>query len=637
MAIGPILRKELLLASRRRSTYVARVSAATTSLVAVGALVVCAEAYGVWDLATVAGQARFALICFGAVAGVSTLLALMVTPTEVAPRVATERDRKSLDALLTTRLTGTEVVAGNLAAGLLSFASATLAGVPLVVVLAVGGGVDLRLVLLGYAALGATAFAAGSIGVWLSAHARDARRAVGYAILLMMGWAYLPLLASVILPRLWPWGMGWVGPVGWWMIDTSPIGLLAHLTGLKQRGTFVEATLRMIAWELAGGGALLAWTALRFRAICRAVDDREGRRWLRGLRRLATARRPPCGDDPVLWYETYNTRGVGPIMRRFNQGVGAACLLAFAAVIAWFAVPAFAELARLGYGPAARGSGGLELHPFVRALAGFKAAPAAVPPGMARVEFNAVLRTVSALILSLLPLVLAGFAAEGIAGERVRDTLSGLLTTSLTGREILLGKALGVLRRVQFWPILLVVLWTLGLLSGAVHPLGFLAALAGLAVSTWFVLALGTYGSLWADDLKQASHRVTAPTTLVAFGGIVPLIVPRALTSALLGAASPSWHCYLALASYDDVRDALAGLPYAPLAAAGVDSGEGFGMVALTCLLGWGAQAVAAFVLTRASLRGFDAAVGRPVRAARAVETGPGAVLATVGRPAEAA
>src|SRR5258707_5953434 len=107
MAIGPILRKELILTARRGATYAGRATFVAELLLVIGAIEACAYAFE-WDRSTVAAQAGFALRAFAALAGITMLLALMITPTMVAPSIAIERDKKSLDALLTTRLSGLE-------------------------------------------------------------------------------------------------------------------------------------------------------------------------------------------------------------------------------------------------------------------------------------------------------------------------------------------------------------------------------------------------------------------------------------------------------------------------------------------------------------------------------------------------
>lgn len=623
MVIGPIVRKELIVASRRRTTYAGRATSVAVLLLVVGTIEACAYSFDWWDRSTIHGQAEFTLRAFGALAGMLLWLSLTISPTEVAPGIATERNKKSLDALLTTRLTGTEVVAGKLAAGLINHAAGLLAGVPLVALLTFAWGIDPRLVLLTYAGIAATSFAAGSMAVWASAHSRNPLRAVAHSFLLIIGWAYLPLLVALLLPIVWPSAARWVAPVSWRLLDTGPISLLAYVVGLKRRGTLVETAVRMIAWETAGGALLVAWTSLRFRAICRAAEDREGRRWLRKLRRMTAVRRPPCGDDPVLWYEKYDTRGVGPLAKRLGQLVVVSMLGVLAVVVYWYAEPAFRELARSGYGAEAGSMSRLELNPFARVLVGIKVPTPALPPGLARVEFNTILRWMTGTLGFLYVIVATSVGSETIVSERARDTLPGLLATPMTGAEILRAKMIGAAWRVRGWAVLVIVLWSLGLLSGAVHPVGFLATLLGLALTTWSCIAIGTYGSLRAADAKQAANVVTLPVTLALFSALAPVIMPAGLTSVFLGVLSPAWHMYLALVSFEDVRDITRPGPYAPLAALGIPSGEGFGAFAATCLVGWTAEAVAASWFTRASLVGFDAAVGRPIRSSPTLPGSP--------------
>jgi hypothetical protein len=220
-------------------------------------------------------------------------------------------------------------------------------------------------------------------------------------------------------------------------------------------------------------------------------------------------------------------------------------------------------------------------------------------------------------------LILTGFGSETIVTERTRDTLSGLLATPLTGAEILRAKMLGVAWRVRWWVAILVALWSLGLLTGAVHPLGYLATLLGLALTTWAGIALGVYGSLRAADAKQAANVVTFPVMLTLCSALAPILLRGRLTSVFFGVFSPAWRTYLSLVSFEDVRDIFQPGPYAPLAALGLDSGERFGAFAATCLIGWTVEAVAAVWFTRAALLGFDAAVGRPIRSPGPLPEGP--------------
>ncbi len=51
----------------------------------------------------------------------------------------------------------------------------------------------------------------------------------------------------------------------------------------------------------------------------------------------------------------------------------------------------------------------------------------------------------------------------------------------------------------------LVVLWTIGLIAGAIHPLGYLAVVIEVAALTWFFLTRGMLVSVQAKDLATAT------------------------------------------------------------------------------------------------------------------------------------
>ena len=95
-----------------------------------------------------------------------------------------------------------------------------------------------------------------------------------------------------------------------------------------------------------------------------------------------------------------------------------------------------------------------------------------------RIDFNIFLRFLTVFFSLFLVPTAAGLGASGIAAERSRETWSSLLATPLTARDILWAKTLAA-----FWRLrcdrrtMVIVLWTLGLIAGAIHPLGFVLSL----------------------------------------------------------------------------------------------------------------------------------------------------------------
>jgi hypothetical protein len=225
--------------------------------------------------------------------------------------------------------------------------------------------------------------------------------------------------------------------------------------------------------------------------------------------------------------------------------------------------------------------------------------------------------------------VIVGVAVEGVKEERARDTWLGLIATPLTGWEILRAKMLGPVLRGRGGALTMIGLWTVGLIAGAVHPLGFLAAVTGLAVSTWFCAALGVSSALrpggmeqvlmpsawvkeivpgrsggdWLYGYERAGHPLAFPLRLVA-----------ALGATFLLTASPFLLAWSSLLSYEDVHSVVHSGGFPEFGATALQTVMGARTVVGVWLAGTTALAAGAFTNTRAMCRDFDVAVGRPTR-----------------------
>ncbi|HEX4415666.1 MAG TPA: ABC transporter permease subunit, partial [Lacipirellulaceae bacterium] len=82
----------------------------------------------------------------------------------VASAVALEKDRKTLDLLLLTNLSNSDLVLGKLLAGMLSVLVVIVAALPLMLILALLGGVSTTQILKIEAVVLASSLAAGSLG-----------------------------------------------------------------------------------------------------------------------------------------------------------------------------------------------------------------------------------------------------------------------------------------------------------------------------------------------------------------------------------------------------------------------------------------------------------------------------------------
>ncbi len=184
------------------------------------------------------------------------------------------------------------------------------------------------------------------------------------------------------------------------------------------------------------------------------------------------------GDDPILWREKYTTRE-----NAFTKALGVlifgGLMIGLAAGAFHFARPAFVEVWRHGYGSAGSANSEYVMNFLVQL---FK--PSLSPGGpvdAARVQFNNFIRGTTIGIVVVMTFLVGGFASEILAVERMKETWTSLLATPMTGREIARSAIRATAWRSRWGFGTVIVLWTLGLAAGAIHPLGYVVSLLILA------------------------------------------------------------------------------------------------------------------------------------------------------------
>jgi ABC-type transport system involved in multi-copper enzyme maturation permease subunit len=583
--LGPIVHRELSGFTRRWREYSRRCGYGASLLVFFALNYFGWRHYNGGHF-TIRQAALFGQTLFGIMAAVQIMMTLVLVPELVAKSLAGEREKRTLPDLLTTRLTSAEIVLGKLAAALTQFASHVLVGVPAFFALHLLGGIDLRLVALLYAACGSLAVFVGGLTALMSTSARTIRRAAGLTMTLVSAWLTVPFLARLLMSFFWPGAYGWIRPVNEFFVVGNPLVVALGLAPVGfGRGLVVPATLEMIAQNLALGALFTAVAILRVRRAARVIDD-EGRGLIRRLRRpWRLWRKPAVYADPMIWKELHTRREGGIVIRVVGLVVG----LFIAFLVAWgtlrFAAPALFEVLGNGYG---------------------------TTHDDRRVAFNFFLRYVSVIGEFLLLLMATGMAAVGIVLERSRETWTSLLATPMEGRQVLRAKQIGAVWRVRVLAAILLGLWTLGLLAGAVHPLGWAASVALLATSLWAVTWAGVLVSLVSRDQSQASNTALVPVLVLALTGFVPFTVPTVAASIWLGAASSPLMATVGLLSY---RDLVAN--GAMLAEIGLNSGESTLAVAAAYHFHLFALVVVGIAYRAVAVARFDAVVGRPMRSAQ--------------------
>ena len=226
--------------------------------------------------------------------------------------IAEEKERRTLDFLLTTRLGNAEIILGKLAARMVVFVSTATAGLPVVLLLNRLGGVDGWLIVIGYACIASMGFFVSALSIWCSVTAPDSRRAGARAFFLIVAWLWLPFAVAFILPRFGIRLPAWLMAANAWLL-ANPFGLLLKFPGMTASQALIDAIAWMCGLQFVGGLVFLLAAIVQLRSAFRAQVSDEARGIVRRFffPPWRYRRRPAVGDDPILWRERYTCRPRG--------------------------------------------------------------------------------------------------------------------------------------------------------------------------------------------------------------------------------------------------------------------------------------------------------------------------------------
>ncbi len=179
-------------------------------------------------------QMNFAI--FAATAVIEYAIVLLLTPALVSGVIAEEKRRKTLHYLLTSRLSGTEIVLGKIAVRLLHLLAYLLVAAPVVSLLVLMGGVDPGLVLMSYLYCISAAVFLGGLSVLMSVFARKTRDALFATYSLMMLWLFGIPFYIYYGSFFFPNSPAWLSAVNEAIYATNP------LSSLNQTSVFGPAT-----------------------------------------------------------------------------------------------------------------------------------------------------------------------------------------------------------------------------------------------------------------------------------------------------------------------------------------------------------------------------------------------------------
>jgi hypothetical protein len=438
------------------------------------------------------------------------------------------------------------------------------------------GGVEPIQVVLAYAATLSIAGFIAALAILVSTLSQRSRDASVQIYVLELAWLFGPALMERLLASWsgsWLRLHDWIATVNDVLRWSSPYFIIEASFG---RG-IVAAVLRMAVVQTAFAAVFVLAAIVALRPVA-ARDSRHTRR----IGRLAAARhrfrilvRPAVGSDPMFWKECCVARSGGMI--RFVAGI---VFFIFASAIVFFAyryaTPAFVELLTFGYSSSeAYGE---------------------------RKNFNVFLRAVCTLLYVAWSLEVASLAAAGVTGEREEDTWISLISSPLSGEEILRAKMLGSIWGARGLGLLTIALWCLGLAAGAVHPAGFAAVVIETAIFIWFAAALGVTFSLSAATSARA-QAATIGLLATANGLYFLCCVPLGPDSWYFAAGITPLIEAISLLSYEQI----AWLFSHPRRDNEIEA-------IVTCILSTLIYGAAALVLTTKAFVSFDARVDRPRR-----------------------
>jgi ABC-type transport system involved in multi-copper enzyme maturation permease subunit len=481
---GPILDKELRVTSRRRFTYVLRV----VYLVLLAALI-----GGIWLLAfrnrgysplmVAAQMAEVGKAIVGTVAIFQFIALPLMAILVLSGSISEEVDRRTLGVLLSTPVTALQVVSGKLASRLLHLVLLVAAGLPVMILVRVLGGVPAEYVLASTCLTLSTTILVGTVTLYLSIKERRPWRVTLKAFALAaFVFALVPLMVIAAVPNYLK------DPVAGALTYVNPPLAMIHLTGTQlagqQASMFPAAAWYFQCLIYLGASFAVFWVAVarvRRAALVQAAGD-EG---------MADASRPGRGravrlrrvhGSPVLWKE---------IRRRSFRA-------------RWKGI--------VGWGLAI---GGL--------LVSYGLAGHNLQDRDVRLAYGVMLFALGALGTAIV-------AAPVVTTEKETQTLLLLLATPLGSFEIILGKAVGALLRcVPIWSLLVAHLaimtlygyqssWTL--LHGALLAAGTAAFTVGIGL-VFSVFFRRSTGAVVASLLTPIFLWGVLPGVLVVVGELL--------------------------------------------------------------------------------------------------------------------
>ena len=487
--LGPIFSFELLTASRRVRYFVVRglygvVLAAALCLVWMS---VFWEPYSLNQENAIALSANFMAGFFATFSVMQLLAAVGLGPAIAAGTIASERERRTIEYLFTANLCNAEIVLSKLAARFLQIMIIILAGLPVLAVAMLQGGIAPEALAAVYVVTFSTVITVAAMSIAVSVWSSRARDAVIRAYLVLLMLLIVPavvagMMASGSLNPSWRdvvldyfiYPLTTANP--FWMLSSIISGTSGATmsSGWDAVGALVRN--QMIFAVLCAAYATLA---VRRVHVGQMGKSKARRRW-----RIVPHWRPGLGRDPMLWKELF---AAAASSRLGALGRIAICLLAACVLIpmGWQFYETITKPSSGGFFNA------IESYLMTTAASG-----SAVACGIA--------------------ILVAARAACSITSEKERDCWQSLIGTPLSGSQIVRAKVLGSIYAFRVLFGVLFLLWGMALV---VDP-GFIVAVPFMLFTLLVVTAaVASLGVLLSLRMKSSLWAMAATLGIGIFAG----------------------------------------------------------------------------------------------------------------------
>lgn len=488
---GPILGWEMTVLVRRRRYYFLRAIYCLLLLFVLWTIYEStATRYSYLAQSTIDRASQFAAAFFAAFTFTQITVVLLLTPSFVATAITVEKEQRTLDYLFASDLTNREIVLGKWAARNLNLFMLVLAGVPILSVAMFFGGISFERLLCGTLIAIATQATCATISMLISIYSRQVRQALMSAYVCVIVWLLAPMLllwggeiyadivdddsrslmeliaVTLVTNPYFVWS-----PLS--ADNAIPFSTFGSITPLEL--TFIYAAIQAVVTVIG-----LIWCVLRVRRVylhTRSAGERKSwQPWKKSERATRTVY-----DWPMIWKEwNFDSRP--------KSGIGARLIKALL-IIVIYGSPIWIMSESADHD--------ISEH------------------------MNIFIRGVGTVVIGLFYLSVAIQSAGCIGVEKDRDCWISLLTSPLTGAEIIIGKAIGAMKQFRAMVLLFAPLWILALYYGGLALAAIPLLLIVVACHSLFIVGVGVRQSLLAKATSTAI--ITTMITCALLGGIVQI------------------------------------------------------------------------------------------------------------------